>query len=133
MKVLSNFNIVWQQNEYLQWSPGERTQPMKKEQYVPTEGPFEGQPTYRQDYIKHDGATMTRSLKPPNPGYSSNAPLEDGTEYRKQYTGRKTDPCLAHQLLSASNPADHGFELDEKDDKGHVWYRHGLGSDTTRG
>lgn len=119
--------------EYLQWSPGERPQPMKKDQYAPNDAPFEGQPTYRRDYVKHSGAVMTRSLKPADPGYSSNAPLEDGTEYRHQYTSKKMDPCLAHQLVNASDPADHGYEFHGQDDKGHVWYRPGPGIDTSRG
>lgn len=122
------------QNEYLQWGPGQRPQQIKgKDQYAMNDAPFEGLPTYRQDYIKHQGATMTRSLKPFDPGFSSNAPLDEDTEYRKEYTKKKADPCLAHQILSASDPAEHGFELHETDDHGHVWYRPGAGGDTTRG
>ena len=128
-----NYSVVFLQTEYQQWNASERVRPVKKEQYTPADAPFEGQPTYRRDYIKHSGTVMTRSLKPVDLGYSSNAPIDDFTEYRNQYTAKKMDSCLARKLLHANDPAEHGFELHEKDDRGHVWYRPEAGVGTTRG
>jgi hypothetical protein len=108
------------QVEYRQWGPGERSLPKQKEQYSPNDMPFEGLPTYRRDYIQHNGAQMTRSMKPADPGYSSNAPLDDGTEYKKQYTEKKPERCVVPHL-DAEN-AKHGFSFHEEDDAGHRWY-----------
>lgn len=105
------------QVEYRKWTP-ERLQPTMKEQYTPNTAPFEGMPTYQRDYIQHP-MSMTRSLKPADLGYSSNAPLEDGTEYRQEYTRKQVSPCPAILIQAGSAPE---YTFREQDEVGHKWY-----------
>jgi len=61
------------QDEYRQWAP-DRPQKIKREEYKPSEGPFEGKASYQMDYPAHRGAPMTRSLKPMEREYTKGAP-----------------------------------------------------------
>ena len=96
-----------------------------KDQYVPSDAPFEGQPTYRRDYVGHGGVPMTKSLRPTEYDYTSSAPLDENTEYRQEFIKKVQPACVSQQLLSARDPAEHGFELVDTDERGHLWYRHG--------
>jgi len=64
--------------DYRPRAAGERAQMTQRERYNPNEAPFDGEPTYRRDYQPYEGATMTRSMKPVDPGFSSGAPLDEG-------------------------------------------------------
>lgn len=107
------------QEEYRKWNP-ERVKPVAKEQYSPNDAPFEGLPTYQRDYIQHP-MSMTRSMKPTDVGYSSGAPLEDGTEYKKEFTRKAVPPCPA-SLIQAG--VDQGYTFREQDEVGHKWYEY---------
>lgn len=105
------------QMEYQKWGLAER-QKHVKEAYVPNEAPFDGMPTYQRDYVQHQG-TKAASMKPIDLGYSSNAPLEDGTEYKKEFTKKWVPPCPIPLLESGQ---DIGYTYREQDTVGHKWY-----------
>ena len=108
------------QVEYRKWAMGDRPHPMMKDQYTPNDAPFEGLPTYQRDYIPHQ-ASMTRSMKPVDPGYSSGAPMEDGTEYKKEYTKKNVPPCPAILIEAGTNDC---YTYREQDETGHKWYEY---------
>jgi len=62
------------QAEYRQWAPGDRPQKVKREEYVPSDAPFEGKPSYQMDYQAHRAAPMTRSFKPKEQEYTKGGP-----------------------------------------------------------
>ena len=66
--------IMCLQAEYRQWAP-ERPQKMKREEYKPSEAPFEGKPSYQMDYQARRGAPVTRSMKPVEREYTKGGPL----------------------------------------------------------
>lgn len=105
------------QTEYQKWGLPERQQPVK-DQYVPNEAPFDGMPTYQRDFIPHQ-ATKALSMKPADVGFRSSAPLEDGTEYKKEYTRKHVPPCPV-PLIEAGH--DVGYTFRDQDHVGHKWY-----------
>jgi hypothetical protein len=106
------------QTEYLKWGPGERAHPAEKPQYQPNDAPFEGMPTYMRDYVPKKGE-QARSLKPVDTGYRSNAPLDDATEYNKEYIKKYVPPCPV-PLIEGGH--DIGYQQSHQDDVGHKWY-----------
>lgn len=114
--------------EYRKWDLGDRPAQTMRDQYVPNEAPFDGMPTYQRDYIPHP-TEKTRSLKPVDLGYSSNAPLEDGTEYKKEYTRKYVPPCPVPIIESG---VDIGYTYRDQDDVGHKWYDFAAGTERAR-
>lgn len=105
----------------LDYKPWER-QPIerrKKEEYVASDVPFEGQATYKIDYYEKPMIGV-RSAKPLDPGFKSQAPLDGMTEYKKEFIGKKSEICPAGILTSGSS--DQRFTFREQDEDGHVWY-----------
>ena len=105
------------QMEYRKWAM-DRPQAAERERYMPNEAPFEGKPTYQSDYIQHRAA-VTKSMKPVDLGYASGAPLEDGTEYKKEFTKKWVDPCPVPAVEAG---VDNRYAYREQDDVGHKWY-----------
>lgn len=114
--------------EFRKWDLGDRPTQTMRDQYVPNEAPFDGMPTYQRDYIPHP-TEKTRSLKPVDLGYSSNAPLEDGTEYKKEYTRKYVPPCPVPIIESG---VDIGYTYRDQDDVGHKWYDFAAGTERAR-
>ena len=105
----------------LDYKPWER-QPIerrKREEYVASDVPFQGQATYKIDYYEKPIVSV-RSAKPLDPGFKSQAPLDGTTEYKKEFIGRKPEMCPAGMLTSTGS--DPRFTFREQDDAGHVWY-----------
>lgn len=107
-------------SDYRPHGTGERASIIKREHYSPNEAKFEGEPTYKTDYVPYMGFAPTRSLKPSDPGVSSNAPLDDGTEYKESYTHKFLPPCPSDALLAGRS--DSGYVFKEQDELGHRWY-----------
>jgi len=61
------------QAEYLQWAPADRPQKMKRE-YVPSDAPFEGKPSYQMDFLAHRGAPKAQIIKPMEREYTKGGP-----------------------------------------------------------
>jgi len=106
------------QVEYLKWGPGERAHPVQKPTYQPNDAPFEGLPTYQRDFVPKKGE-MAKSLKPIDTGYRSNAPLDDATEYNKEFIKKYVPPCPVPFVESGQ---DVGFAYSHQDDVGHKWH-----------
>jgi len=119
-RVAGKFDGTTQyQVEYRQWDPTDRSRPtVPKAAYEPTSAPFEGLATYQRDYIPH-AMSLTRSLKPADPGYSSGAPLDDNTEYRMEFYRKQAERCPVPQVEAGSHPR---YTYRDQDDVGHLWY-----------
>jgi hypothetical protein len=105
-------------SEYLKWGPGERAQPMAQPVYQPNDAPFDGIPTYQRDYVPKKGE-MARSLKPIDTPYRSLAPMDDATEYNKEYIKKWVPPCPVPIIEGGT---DIGYVYRDQDDVGHKWY-----------
>jgi hypothetical protein len=120
-KVSAAFDSTTQYStDYRARGPGDRGQAMQRDRYAPSDARFDGEPTYRRDYVAYGDVALTRSLKPLDPGVSSNVPLDDGTEYKQEYTFKLPPPCPSDALMAGRT--DTGFTFKEQDELGHRWY-----------
>lgn len=119
-KVPGKFDGTTNYNTEFQKWPTEMRQQTMKEKYSPNSAPFEGLPTYQRDFIPHPMA-KTMSMKPADLGYSSGAPLEDGTEYRSEYIKKEAPQCPV-PIIQAGRETDIGYSYRNQDDVGHKWY-----------
>jgi len=46
-----------------------------KREYVPSEAPFEGKPSYQMDYPTHRGVPLTKSIRPVEREYTKAGPV----------------------------------------------------------
>jgi len=120
-RVTAAFDSTTQyKTDYKSHGPMDRVLAGPRDRYQPTEAPFEGQPTYRRDYVSYEGATPPRSLKPLDPGVSSNVPLDQDTEYKKEFTFKLPAPCPSDAIMAGRT--DTGYTFKEQDELGHRWY-----------
>lgn len=84
-KALGKFDgATSYREEYKPHDASNRTQPMRKSEYMPNEARFEGIPTYTTDYVQHGAASRT-PFKPIENTQRSEQPFETRTEYRDDY------------------------------------------------
>lgn len=62
----------------------------EKQAYAPNKAPLDGLSNYMKDYIPK-GMDKTKSCKPDNNAYQSDAPFQDGTTHRTDYQARHVD------------------------------------------
>lgn len=105
-------------NDYIKWEMGQKNMPIVRNDYHPTEAPFEGMSTHKAHYIPHPQQPM-RSFKPDNTALQSNAKFEDGTMYRTDYTPKQVGICPA---ISIDGPTS-SFKFSNIDNRGHRVYR----------
>ncbi|XP_033751105.1 stabilizer of axonemal microtubules 1-like isoform X2 [Pecten maximus] len=105
-------------NDYIKWDMGQKNMPMVRDEYHPTDAPFEGMSTQKAHYIAHPQQPL-RSFKPDNTALQSNAKFEDGTMYRTDYTAKKVGLCPA---ISLDGPTS-GFQFTTLDSRGHRVYQ----------
>jgi hypothetical protein len=120
-RVSASFDSTTQyKTDYRSHGAVDRPAPIIRERYNPTDAPFEGQPTYRRDYVQYDGAQPPKSLKPTEGGVSSGVPLDSDTEYKKEYTFKFLPPCPSDAIMAGRT--DTGYTFKETDELGHRWY-----------
>lgn len=73
--------------EYRNWGTKDRHVPGTLNEYNPPDVPFAGRSSYKDEFITRP-LEMTLSTKKNEGGYASNAPFEDATEYRNEYSKR---------------------------------------------
>ncbi|XP_021362727.1 stabilizer of axonemal microtubules 1-like isoform X1 [Mizuhopecten yessoensis] len=105
-------------NDYIKWNMGQKNMPMMRDEYQPTNAPFEGMSTQKAHYIAHSQQPM-RSFKPDNTALQSNAKFEDGTMYRTDFTPKRVTICPA---ISLDGPTS-GFSFAQIDGRGHRQYQ----------
>ncbi|XP_041370457.1 stabilizer of axonemal microtubules 2-like isoform X2 [Gigantopelta aegis] len=105
--------------DYQPWDLGGRPRPMMKPEYSPNLAPFEGMSTQKAHYIAHPRCQSLKSFKPDSNAIRSDAPFDDGTMYRMEYTPKYIGPCPAAILNTQAS----GYSYIETDPRGHKVYR----------
>lgn len=100
----------------------ERVRATMKDVYVPIADPFDGLATYRRDFVDHR-APPRPSMKPVERPMVSEAPLQDATEYRNEFTKKYVAPCAAAVIQAGG--MNTGYVFKEQDAVGHKWYEAG--------
>ena len=103
-------------SDYKPWGI-HREMPKAREGWVPNTVPFEGQATYKSHYTAHNIAPP-RSMKPDATAMASDAPFEDATMYRTEYTRKQADRCPAAVLNTKASC----YTYVETDPRGHKQY-----------
>ncbi|XP_064608534.1 stabilizer of axonemal microtubules 2-like isoform X2 [Liolophura sinensis] len=83
--------------DYKKWEMGKINRPGAKNDYVASGAPFEGMSTHTAHFVPH-AIPPARSCKPVTGAVQSDAPFEDGTMYRIDYTPKRSEPCPAGLL-----------------------------------
>lgn len=109
---ITNYN-----SDYKPWEI-DRVHPKGRPEYQPNNAPFEGLSTQKAHYIPHQLA-QTHSFKPDRGAASSNAPFDDGTIYRMEYTPKHVGPCPAAILDTAAT----AYKFVDVDPRGHKLYQ----------
>lgn len=103
--------------EYRNWETKGRQKPVPKGEYAPPEARFEGRSNYTDDFVPRP-LELTRSMKKNDGGYASNAPFEDATEYKNEFTQKATPRCPAKDVTANSG----NYVFHAEDDAGHRYY-----------
>ena len=104
-------------NDFRAWESNGRVQPKIRADYCPPTAPFEGMSTFTAHYVQHK-VDPAISAKPDISALASNAPFDDGTMYRIEYTQKQSEPCPAAILDTTKS----NFIYREQDDRGHKFY-----------
>ncbi|XP_062869252.1 stabilizer of axonemal microtubules 2 [Trichomycterus rosablanca] len=102
--------------DFKPWTPQRRTVACKPSEMPRASGRMEDLSTFRAHYIQHQ-LQPNPSCKPLAAPLRSQAPLEEGTVYRTEFTPKKIKAC------PASSEAPPGFVFERVDDAGHRFYR----------
>ncbi|XP_029646516.1 stabilizer of axonemal microtubules 2-like [Octopus sinensis] len=90
----------------------------KKESYAPPEVPFQGISTHQAHFIEHP-RTQTKSFKPTSFQRTDEAPLDDSTMYRNEYTPKEVPVCPIIFL----NTDKSLYEFEGNSKTGHQLYK----------
>ncbi|ESN93707.1 hypothetical protein HELRODRAFT_180571 [Helobdella robusta] len=105
--------------DYKRWSVQGTDRVKKLSDYVPSDVPFNGIPTYQTDFVPKQ-LVFTKSARPVQGAFKSDAPLDDSTEYKVEFFKKSVEPCPVPNVKSG---ADSRYEFVTQDDVGHLWYR----------
>ncbi|XP_005089960.1 stabilizer of axonemal microtubules 2 [Aplysia californica] len=103
-------------SDYKPWGI-HREQPKPREGWVPNNIPFDGTPTYKAHYVPHS-MLPPKSLKPDASAMASDAPFDDATMYRTEFTKKHADICPA--AILDTNVSKYSYV--ETDQRGHKQY-----------
>jgi len=71
------------QDEYRQWAPGDRPQKIKRDEYRPSDAPFEGKTSNQVDYQPRRAMPLTRSMKPIEREYTKGVLVLSVSQYNR--------------------------------------------------
>ncbi|XP_051987375.1 stabilizer of axonemal microtubules 2 isoform X2 [Xyrauchen texanus] len=94
----------------------------KQEEIRRSSGKMEDMTTFKAHFIQHE-LQPTLSFKPHNTRMRTDAPLENETMYRTEFTAKRISQCPA----SFESPP--GFVFDNCDDRGHRFFRKLMSAD----
>lgn len=116
-KQVGNFD--GKTNYSIDFKPWE-VSPMKvsvRHHYVPPVNPFKGISTQKAHFVEHP-INVAKSYRPQVTYESNNAPLEDKTMYRREFTPKEVPLCPATLLENDAGP----FSFEKEADNGHRFY-----------
>lgn len=118
-------NLTTNRVDYRNWGRVDPPHYTMRDKYEPIDAPFDGLATYTSSYVRHNEPPRA-SMKPPNDAVQSDAPLQNHTEYRGEFTRKPIEPCLAGVLKAGNRCGGHAnmecYNFVEKDSFGHDWY-----------
>lgn len=111
-------------DDFQPWASQRQTPIRKQEEMRRSSGKMEDLTTFKAHYIPHQSQPI-KSFKPHNAPLRSDAPLNNDTMYRTEFTPKKISMCPA----SFESPP--GFVFDSYDDRGHRFFRKMTTADVT--
>ncbi|KAI7814213.1 stabilizer of axonemal microtubules 2 [Triplophysa rosa] len=111
-------------DDFQPWVSQRQTLIRKQEDMRRSSGKMEDLTTFKAHYIPHQ-TQPSQSFKPHNAPLQSDAPLDNDTMYRTEFTPKKISMCPA----SFESPP--GFVFDNYDDQGHRFFRKLTSADVT--
>ena len=119
-EVPADFNdSTTHKDDFRKWQVAQRSQPVAQSKYKPPSAPFEGTSTFRAHYDRKQ-ADPSRSCKPNEMGYRSDAPFEDNTMYKNEFTPKKVEPCPA---VSLDGGLSNKYIFSDTDPRGHKYFQ----------
>nr|XP_055037602.1 stabilizer of axonemal microtubules 2-like [Misgurnus anguillicaudatus] len=103
-------------DDFQPWAPQRQNLIRKQEEIRRSSDKMEDLTTFKAHFIHHQ-PQPSQSFKPHNAPMRSDAPLENDTMYRTEFTPKKISIC------PASFEAPPGFVFDAYDDRGHRFFR----------
>ncbi len=103
-------------DDFQPWAAPRQGMIRKPEEIQRASGKMEDLTTFRAHFVQHE-AQPSFSFKPQNAPLRTDAPLQNDTMYRTDFTPKKISVC------PASFEAPPGFVFDNYDDRGHRFFR----------